>query len=576
MYVKSLVTLFALGVFSIVCQPVFAQNPEPIKNFPVVKIVPDFPMDIDGGADKATLANASVFAWQEFIALCWPAGDQQGRPGQRGAPDTTKVFGDPSYDGPVVWETFRSKVEIFPGPGHQPNGYNESLPDNGYDILPQYNYQSQVPPCKQQQPVTQPAWINLDETTQIGLNTIYAGVLDGVTSTRNSDPARIRFLAKANRTYYKYVTDNQFWNFGGDYYQRVQNFRNAINNPQGQPPSSDQIIEFPSGTVMVKAAWRLASPDDDLSRFHTSKVRYYESASSGSGDPDPCYNESDSDETWVLIALHIVHKTPTAPYFTFATFEQADNLLTQDGKSVEELYGYQLKRFANQSLPSLTYLDGYNSQIGPDPRIVANGPFVTDPGKALYYKNLAGGSPKDPTGKGGIVVQTRAYPLPSDIITANVLGLQAIKYYLTQHGIDDSPWLYYKLINIQYAPFNKTDIDPESYSFQPATYYQANSVVESNYSLSNFTGAQVPPGSPYQGNTTNYNNDGSQPVENVFVPSGNHYDRFNMGGCMGCHGQAQKQGNDFSFVLAGGPNRFPEFPETKENLAEKYQVSGDK
>src|SRR5216683_7560805 len=71
-----------------------------------------------GGAPAATPEQAAAFAWQEFIALNWPAGPQQGMPGQRDTSSTTLKFGDTAYTGPLVWQTFRGKVEIFPGNGN--------------------------------------------------------------------------------------------------------------------------------------------------------------------------------------------------------------------------------------------------------------------------------------------------------------------------------------------------------------------------------------------------------------------------------------------------------------------------
>ncbi|TKC87274.1 hypothetical protein FAZ69_18245 [Trinickia terrae] len=38
-----------------------------------LKVSPDFPCDVRGGAQKASLEDAAVFAWQEFYALNWPA-----------------------------------------------------------------------------------------------------------------------------------------------------------------------------------------------------------------------------------------------------------------------------------------------------------------------------------------------------------------------------------------------------------------------------------------------------------------------------------------------------------------------
>ena len=67
-----------------------------------------------GGPAQATLQQAAEFAWEEFFALNWPAGQS---PSQRDTPSPTCAFGDQSQNciGPLVWETFRGKVEIFPG-----------------------------------------------------------------------------------------------------------------------------------------------------------------------------------------------------------------------------------------------------------------------------------------------------------------------------------------------------------------------------------------------------------------------------------------------------------------------------
>jgi hypothetical protein len=95
-----------------------------------------------GGAPAATPEQAAAFSWQEFIALNWPAGPQQGMPGQRDTPSKTLKFGDTTYSGPLVWQTFRGKVEIFPGNGNPfiftpPPGYPGPAGDKsfGYDAF---------------------------------------------------------------------------------------------------------------------------------------------------------------------------------------------------------------------------------------------------------------------------------------------------------------------------------------------------------------------------------------------------------------------------------------------------------
>ncbi|MBV9694295.1 MAG: hypothetical protein JO261_11405, partial [Alphaproteobacteria bacterium] len=52
---------------------------------------------------------------------------------------------------------------------------------------------------------------------------------------------------------------------------------------------------------------------------------------------------------------------------------------------------------------------------------------------------------------------------------------------------------------------------------------------------------------------------------NVYLPPGesvppNQFTRIDMGGCMGCHGRAQRGGDDFSFTMRGGPVSQPETP----------------
>jgi hypothetical protein len=192
------------------------------------------PTDIKGGAASATLLDASVFAWQEFIALNWPAVAQTGQVNTRDQPDPTVAFGNSS--GPLVWHTFRHKVEIFPGMG-QPPGYPGSNASTyyGYDAPPQYIYQASATPNPGNgqpwiipsngqipsfaslsgptpTPTASPApvpWINLDEQSEIGLNTMYAGAL---TSANLPFPEQqILFLAKANRAEYTYVAANKWW-----------------------------------------------------------------------------------------------------------------------------------------------------------------------------------------------------------------------------------------------------------------------------------------------------------------------------------------------------------------------------
>ncbi len=195
---------------------------------PAITISTVVPTDLPTAAPAASLQQAAAFAWQEFIALNWAAVPQHGASGQRDTPNANCKFGQNTGPcaGPLVWETFRGKVEIFPGDGSPPPGYPSpappvptssiapTYPPNafGYDALPKYDYAPQpaspapfasIPPCATM-PSSSSAWINLDETDQISLDVMYAGQAPATPphGQYNSAPQLIRFMAKANRTLY--------------------------------------------------------------------------------------------------------------------------------------------------------------------------------------------------------------------------------------------------------------------------------------------------------------------------------------------------------------------------------------
>ncbi len=567
--------------------PLHSQEPETKQaggdvSFPVSLIEQGYnvPADLNpdgGGAPKANLEQAAVFAWQEFIALSWPAVQQTGMLNTRDVADQNKPFGDPNDTGPLVWETYRAKVEIYPGtgyydgttppsepPGYPPGYVNDPAQSFGYDAPPKYVYNptkvntpdGTIPACDTAQKNDPVPWVNLDEVNQIGLDTMYVG-LPVDNPGANSDPQRIRFLAKANRTEYTYAAQNNYWWESQAFKTAQTNLQTGISN---ETYPTAPFISFPAGTIEVKAAWRPLSKSQNPSHFHTTTVRYYETNSDGS----PCYH----DETWGLIGLHIIHKTPTAPYFIFATFEQAENLLTPTGAPVEDNNGKVVRlQTTSPTTPALTYQD---SPTVPKVSIVGD-TYCEDPKDLLYYKN----NPQDDglPSNGNICVNNRYHAIPPTVIAVNKAAHQALTTYSSAHNLGESPWQHYKLVNVQWVPFDLKEIDlrnPDS-NKNASTFYQANIVVETNYTLQEFSGristAYTPPPTLDQltGAPTNYTTSGEPGFLNTFIvpiqSTPGKIQGVNMGGCMGCHGNAQVAGSDFSFILAN-PVTAPETPTT--------------
>ena len=555
---------------------------------PIAFTVPSELNPKGGGAPKATPEQAGAFAWQEFVALNWPAVPQGGQVSDRGTPSPNCRFGDPSARCSLLtWETFRSKVEIFPGDGNPPPGYVGSNGQTswGYDALPQYHYVNPVRACDPSQANDPTPWINLDETDEITLANMYAGVVQPDASPGNSAPQLIRFLAKANREEYVYVAGNsrsgaEWWNAVPQ--NIVQNTKDFLKQFKRSPPAdSGSYVSLPFGTIEIKAGWRPLNPNEISSgRFHTQVVRFYEYPNGPPPDGDACYR----DAVWGLVGLHIIQKTASAPYFIYATFEQADNILDKSGKPVEDVNGRETEHSQAPTEPQVCLQDPKPSGGGSsfpstsgtvtrslDPAACrrATVPYCASPGSRLFYRNAPDSiypPPNNEPNGGDICVNSRYNPIPDYVVQANERAHTAIANYLRRQGIAGAPWLYYKLINVQFYPFDKipnpaipngspyTSKPPYS-AGKPAasSFYLANIVVETNRSLQLFSGGLSPAIS------TDWNQDGSF-HKNTF------YDGrpYNMGGCMGCHGsQGQNPAfgaGDFSVILARGAVRQPEGP----------------
>jgi hypothetical protein len=613
-------TLFSLAVVALGASGPWVRQAAGQTN-PEITVTSSFPSELNppfspgppasGGAPAATPAQAAAFAWREFIAANWPAGPQQSQRGQRDAPSSTYKFGDPNYSGPLVWETFRSKVEIFPGNVSPfsvvgPPGYPGSAgdPSYGYDVVPPvYNYVRPVLPCDPSQANDATPWINLDETDQITLNNMYAGVVDPNSSPGNSSPQLIRFLAKANRNQYIYVAANSsnsdpsklWWaSIPRSVVDATKAYLEA--NKASPPASSSTLVSLPYGTIEAKAAWRPLNPSEISSgHFHTQTVRFYEPSSNAF---PYCYR----DAVWGLVALHIIQKTPSAPYFIYATFEQTDNLLTSSGEPVEDADGTITARPppATATTPQVCLYDPQPPASPPPAQeatsalgrvFITTNPstclpasadtYCSAPGNQLYLRNVAVPPPdsrnSEPSG-GFICIGKRENAIPDYVVEANRQAHAAIGDYLTLNNIRSAPWLFYKLINVQYYPYDKviTTVTPNGSLYTasppysathpaPSSFYQANIVVETNRSLQLFSGGLSP------NISTDWNADGS-PHKNTYY--GNHF--YNMGGCMGCHGsQGQNPllppgAGDFSVILARGTVSHPEVPalDTSKGLTE--------
>jgi hypothetical protein len=526
-----------------------------------IPVVSGFPTPCgDGSTGGVDLAAGATYAWQAFIAVNWPA-----NAGQRGQPDAAQKFG---ASGATVWLTDRAKVEVYPGnasatvPPHGValnNGVPVNGPDFGYGDKPEYFYSpsavgtedGRVRPCPGQPEVAQPAWVPVDETTEIGNNQTYAGVLSPVDPKGlNSKPRLIRYAVKMSSAVYGKVVTGQYWYNTGTPPLSVAtaNYTKALTAGESADPATPFVNFTPAAAndptgYEVKSAWRpLTATELKSRRFFTSTVRYYEENPQGHA----CWREG----TWGLVGMHLLTFTEAAPWGIWATFEQTDNILTAGGKPTEDADGKVIAQ--TNALPTSPALAS-NPDV-PAPVVTKTGDYCRVPGARLFFRE----NPSFHTlpAAGDICVNTRWHPIPAGIIQTNAIAHASISSY---SGAAGSPWLYYKLVNVQATPVDINQANNPRFS-TPQSYSLANSVIETDYSLGNFTGNLVNgvPANLYASTTPAapavQNCHEGEYCNTALLPFQSNHLSFiatplRMGGCAGCHAFAASVGQDFSFAL---------------------------
>lgn len=602
--VSSSLRVVGLGVVMAACSA--SMNPPARVGITVSGIAPT---DIAGGAYNASLEQAATYAWNEFIALNWSAVNQNGALGTRGAAEINNL---PEPTGPRVWETLRAKTEVFPGAG-SPHGFRAGPgEDYGYDEAPDYRYDpesvgvypgleaGQVPACSDQQQGLPVPMIELSESHEVGPERLYSGMAPVSAGEETEAAQRVLFAVKVNRTFYRYVVENG-WLDGGNAGSTIpaESTQDYI-QLHGRAPEagSTGTVSFPDGTLQIKTAWRRLSEEEKNSgRFHTAWARSYQNQDPSrryrgiAGDAShPCYVDSE----WGLIAMHIKTKTASAPYYIWATFEHQETLSDRIGRPVEDAAGRLVRnRELASTDPAISVRNASGALPTTPDTIQKQSPGRADaqPGRRLYYSNTSG----TPTTQGLIALNRRDHEIPPPVIDVNEAAQETLKRYLGQHtgwnsGIPSS-LVNYKLVGIQWKPANKPvpgqDLKPspeekDEVLRYPLIYYLANSALETSYRLQNYSGTvqpRLPP--PYQeldvqDLLTDFDSRG-KPVVNVayagLKPDGVNFG-FNMGGCMGCHGQIQIKGYDFNFIFRRGRINAPETGDyLRKTLAEMVHGS---
>lgn len=451
----------------------------------------------NGPKPDATKLELYTLAWQQFIALNWPVVNTNA-PGNRAKAntslDSTFLKVTPALLPTLVWNTYASKAEIF-------NHQSDSLPMWGSLTKPIYQYQNQ--PSQLNNSDKFDLFNNLDENNEIGEAVVFGGAGKGNTSGGN----QVLYEAKINETEYSYLKKYNLQNantakiWASETKKKLDSFGGTCLSEEA---AKQKVVCFPcadknnEGAIEIKAAWRKLNEKDSLNRFYVQNVLVYKKV----GDKIKYTNQK-----YGLIGLHIIRKTKDYPTFIFTTFNHVDNLnagiyynnsIALEGKN-PPYYQYYKTNNEGESVPDTTFY--------PE-------------NKYIQLGNIA------------VETQEEVHKIPFELEAFNSAVQNRIK---TENG--KSVWQYYELLGVQAVP---TDLENAG---TDESYYLANDVIETDYTLRRFTGAF--------GNPTG-----------ILLHAQNINQKgitVSMGGCMGCHGNAQAGGHDFSFLL--GNKMIPE-PDT--------------
>lgn len=245
---------------------------------------PEVDPSIPSDAAAATQADMNCFAWQQFIALNWPADLSTCSADTSLGPDG---FGEPTDMAPVVWETYKLPEEVFLEKAAEPDPWCDSG-----------GAASETKPLDDVTPFDPSLEFDLREFKQVAPPTAWV----------TSQGGFVTFVEiKMNEDEFEYIVDEKLYDADN---QASVAESEGINFPAGQDGNV--------GSIELKASW-VELPDESLYPFFKTRqaTLHYPGEPARTGVVG-------------LVGLHIIHKTNLAPQFVWATFEHKWNAPNAD------------------------------------------------------------------------------------------------------------------------------------------------------------------------------------------------------------------------------------------------------
>jgi len=233
------------------------------------------------------------FSWESFIALNWPAATTS-----RGVPDqptNQSVFLNAASGTPVVWGTYKDSFDLFGQGNQRPSAWDSPT--------------SPVNPCSGAAS-SQKTLVFLTKGTTPLMQTQQAFSFPLIDQKNNY----VYFDIRYDQAQYNFVrgqdNDQSSWLYLLKSLQPKENAQFGVQMPMTTTTPTPSL-----GSIMVKAAWRIATSSDDQKRYYATSAQIY--------DPQ---TQKCTPTTVLLVGLHFAHKINPFTEWVWSTFEQVDNV----------------------------------------------------------------------------------------------------------------------------------------------------------------------------------------------------------------------------------------------------------
>ncbi len=241
-------------------------------------VSPDPLPDVPPTSGGIPFALFDDYSWRSFIALNWPA---LPGPADRGMPDRARAFSD--VTGPRVWETWKSRFEIFQPGGAAPSAWTSYVGSNPCGA----GFANDV--------------ITLSSFTAFGdFNQAIFSLSDVGNPLIAQNQTYARYEVRANKAEFDSIVDNKWYI--------------AANLPTPTAP-----VPFNDASTEVKAAWRILTASDTPA----IRARYYVVTNAQVFD---VAQAKCTLQDIALVGFHIVTKTPDRKQWIWSSFEHVDNV----------------------------------------------------------------------------------------------------------------------------------------------------------------------------------------------------------------------------------------------------------